>query len=136
MTKSVFLKVERAQTQSDVGLGKARIDTRTRLALGVKVGDVIEIIGKKSTAARVYMLLQEDDGSGLIRMCNLLRQSAGVSPGDKVEIRKADVKPASKVVLAPSISRGMKLRFGEGIEELLTVLQEHRAHTEGLKEGE
>ena len=119
MAKSVTLKVERAQSQSDVGLGKARIDTKTRLALGVDVGDVIEIIGKKSTAAKTYRLLQEDEGTGLIRMGNLLRQSAGVNPGDKVEVRKADVKRASKVTLAPSITQGMRVRFGEGIEEFI-----------------
>jgi len=131
MAKSVVLKVERAQTQSDVGLGKARVDTRTRLALGVKVGDIIEIIGKKSTAARVYMLLQEDDGKGLIRMCNLLRQSAGVSPGDKAEVRKADAQTATKIVLAPSISQGMRIRFGEGIEEFIKRGLDMRAVVKG-----
>ena len=82
MSKGVTLKVERAQSQSDVGLGKARIDTKTRLALGVEVGHVVEVIGKKTTAAKIYRLLHEDEGKGLIRMGNLLRQSAGVSPGD------------------------------------------------------
>jgi transitional endoplasmic reticulum ATPase len=117
--KSVTLKVERAQNQADVGLGRARLDTKTRMSLGVEVGEIIEIVGKKTTAAKIYRLLQADEGKGLIRMCNLLRQSAGVSPGDKVEVRKADIKPASKIVLAPSISQGMKLRFGEGIEEFM-----------------
>jgi transitional endoplasmic reticulum ATPase len=131
MAKNVTLKVERAQSQSDVGLGKARIDTKTRLALGVEVGDVIEITGKKSTAAKVYRLLQEDEGTGLIRMGNLLRQSAGVNPGDKVEVRKADVKLATKVSLAPSISQGMRLRFGEGIEVFIKRALGQRALVKG-----
>ncbi|MCK4757558.1 MAG: CDC48 family AAA ATPase, partial [Thermoplasmata archaeon] len=114
--KSITLKVDQAQSQSDVGLGKARIDTQTRMKLGVDVGDVIEITGKSSTAAKVYRMRHEDEGKRLIKMCNLLRLSAGISPGDKVEVKKADMKPAKKIVLAPSISRGMKLRFSEGIE--------------------
>jgi transitional endoplasmic reticulum ATPase len=52
-------------------------------------------------------------------MCNLLRQSAGVNPGDKVEVKKATVSPASKIVLAPSVSQGTRVRFGEGIEEFI-----------------
>jgi transitional endoplasmic reticulum ATPase len=119
MPNSLILKVERALQQSDVGLGKVRIDTKTRLALGLEVEDVIEVIGKKKTAARIYKLPQDDEGKGLIRMCNLLRQSAGVSPGDKVEIKKAVLAPASKVVLAPSVTEGTRLRFGEGIEEFI-----------------
>ena len=73
MPDSITLKVERALDQSDVGLGKARLDTKTRLALGVEVEDIIEIIGKSKTTAKVYKLLQADDGKGLIRMGNLLR---------------------------------------------------------------
>lgn len=119
MPGSIILKVERALDQSDVGFGKARLDTRTRLALGVEVEDIIEIIGKSKTTAKVYKLLQRDEGKGLIRMCNLLRQSAGVSPGDKVEVRRANVKPASKIVLAPAVSQGTRVSFGEGIEEFI-----------------
>ncbi len=117
--KTITLKVEKAQSQSDVGLGKARIDTQTRMSLGVEVGDVIEITGKNITAAKVYRMLQEDEGKGLIRMCNLLRLSAGISPGDKVDISKAEIQLAQKVTLAPSISKGMKLRFSEGIEPFI-----------------
>jgi transitional endoplasmic reticulum ATPase len=131
MAKSETLKVERAQSQSDVGLGKARIDTKSRLSLGLEVGDVVEIIGKKTTAAKIYRLLQEDEGKGLIRMGNLLRQSASVSPGDKVEVRKANVKPATKIVMAPSISEGMRLRFGEGIEEFIKRALGQRAVVKG-----
>jgi len=119
MSNSIMLKVERALQQSDVGLGKVRIDTKTRLALGLEVEDVIEVIGKKKTAAKIYKLPQEDEGRGLIRMCNLLRQSAGVNPGDKVEVKKATVSQATKIVLAPSVSQGTRVRFGEGIEEFI-----------------
>ena len=51
MNDGVSLKVSRAHHQSEVGLGRARIDTTTRKELSVEVGDIIEIIGKRRTAA-------------------------------------------------------------------------------------
>ncbi|MFO7619549.1 MAG: ATPase, partial [Thermoplasmata archaeon] len=119
MPNSMILKVERTHNQSDIGLGRVRIDTKTRMALGLDVEDVVEILGPKKTAARVFKLLTEDEGKGLIRMCNMLRQSARLSPGDKVEVRKVTPATASKIVLAPMISEGSRVRFGEGIEEFI-----------------
>ena len=70
--------------QSDVGLGRARVDTKTRLALGVDVGEVVEIVGKKGTAAKLFRVMQEDEGKGIIRVDGLVRRNLGVSIGDKV----------------------------------------------------
>mgnify|MGYP001335301773 CR=1 FL=1 len=56
MPNSLILKVERALQQSDIGLGKVRVDTKTRMALGLEVEDVIEVMGRKKTAARVFKL--------------------------------------------------------------------------------
>ncbi|MFQ6013733.1 MAG: hypothetical protein ACE5LS_08895, partial [Thermoplasmata archaeon] len=61
MPDRVILKVAEAP-QSDVGLGRARVDTRTRMTLGVDVGEIIEIVGKKSTAAKLFRTMQEDEG--------------------------------------------------------------------------
>ncbi|MCL4347316.1 MAG: hypothetical protein M1117_05315, partial [Candidatus Thermoplasmatota archaeon] len=54
MSEGVTLKVARAHHQSEVGLGRARIDTATRKELQIEVGDIIEIIGKRRTAAKVF----------------------------------------------------------------------------------
>jgi transitional endoplasmic reticulum ATPase len=110
----VTLKVAEA-LQEDVGMGRARIDSATRMKLGVEVGDIIEIRGNKTTAAKVFRLKQQDEGKGIIRMDGLLRKNAGVSMGDYVEVRKAEVVPAEKVVLAPLIGKGSGIRFGTGI---------------------
>ena len=111
---SVTLKVVEAQ-QEDVGMGRARIDSATRMKLGVEVGEIIEITGKKTTAAKVFRLRQEEEGKGIIRMDGLLRKNAGVSIGDYVQVRKAEVVPAEKVILAPVISSASGIRFGTGI---------------------
>jgi len=112
------LKVARAHHQSEVGLGRARIDTMTRKQLDVDVGEIIELVGPKITAAKVFRASHEDEGKGLIRIDGMIRGNAGVSIGEKVIVNKAEVSNASKVVVAPKIPEGKKVRFGQGVEEL------------------
>jgi len=114
----IVLKVAEAP-QSDVGLGRARVDTKTRVALGVDVGEIIQIIGKKSTAAKLFRVMQEDEGKGIIRIDGLVRRNVGVSLGDKIEVRKAEVLPAERITIAPIISEGHKISFGQGIENFV-----------------
>ena len=118
MPEKVQLKVAEAP-QSDVGLGRARVDTKTRVALGVDVGEIIEIVGKKSTAAKLFRVMQEDEGKGIIRIDGLVRRNVGVSLGDKVEVRKAEVFQGERVTIAPIISEGHKISFGQGIENFV-----------------
>jgi len=114
----VELKVARAHHQSEVGLGRARIDTMTRKQLGVDVGEIIEIMGPKRTAAKVFRASHEDEGKGLIRIDGMIRGNAGISIGEKVLVKKADVANATKIIVAPKIPEGKKVRFGQGVEEL------------------
>ncbi len=118
MPERIVLKVAEAP-QSDVGLGRARVDTKTRVALGVDVGEIIQIIGKKSTAAKLFRVMQEDEGKGIIRIDGLVRRNVGVSLGDKIEVRKAEVLPAERITIAPIISEGHKISFGQGIENFV-----------------
>jgi transitional endoplasmic reticulum ATPase len=118
MAESITLRVARAQHQSEVGFGRARIDSKTRKDLGVEVGDVIEIVGKRNTVAKVFRAPQEDENKSIIRIDGMIRSNAGVSIGEKVTVAKADPQPASKVVVAPKIPQGKHVRFGNGVEEL------------------
>ncbi|MEM2899727.1 MAG: ATPase, partial [Thermoplasmata archaeon] len=112
---SIVLKVAEA-IQQDVGAGRARVDTATRNALGIAAGDIVEIIGKKTTAAVIWRVTSEDENKGIIRIDGLVRKNAGVSIGDKVTIKKAETKNAEKVVIAPFISENQHIQFGHGIE--------------------
>jgi transitional endoplasmic reticulum ATPase len=127
----IELKVARAHHQSEVGLGRARIDTLTRKQLGVDVGDIIEIIGSKTTAAKVFRASHEDEGKGIIRIDGMIRGNAGVSIGEKVIVRKAQPVNASKIVVAPKIPQGKKVKFGPGVEELFKRGLLNRAVTKG-----
>ena len=118
MAEKLMLKVAEAP-QSDVGLGRARVDTQTRAALGIDVGEIVEIVGKKRTGAKLFRVMQEDEGKGIVRIDGLVRKNAGVSIGDRVEVVKAEVKPADRVTIAPIISEGHRISFGEGIESFV-----------------
>ena len=71
-------------------------------ALGVLEGDVVEIVGKRSTPARAVLPYSEDEGLDILRLDGLQRANAGVGSGDFVEVRKAESKPAQRVVFAPA----------------------------------
>lgn len=112
MAESVELKVAEA-LQNDVGRGLVRVDSRARKALGLTTGDIVEIKGKRTTAAVVWQAHPQDEGSDLIRMDGYIRQNAGVGIGDRVFVRKAELKEAKKVVLAPT----QPIRFSPGFDE-------------------
>jgi len=94
------LKVAEAFSQADVGRSVARIDPQCMQQLGLIDGDIIEIEGKKVTAS-VVASSQSDIRLGIIRIDGYIRKNAGTSIGEEVTVRRAKVKEAQKVVLAP-----------------------------------
>ncbi len=99
--KAQKLQVANAKAE-DSGRGFARLSRSTLAELGLQQGDVIEIIGKRSTVARAVDPYPEDEGLDVIRLDGLQRANAGVGAGDQVELRKVDSQPAKKVVFAPA----------------------------------
>ena len=49
----------------------------------------------------------------------LVRQNAKVALGGNVTVRKADVREAQEIVLAPVIEKGHKMSFGHGLENFV-----------------
>lgn len=98
--KVVQLRVAEAK-QRDIGRRIARIDTVAYRELDLNPGDAVELIGKRSTVAIVWPPYKEDDGQMIIRIDSEIRRNAGVSVGDYVKVAKANIKPATRVVLAP-----------------------------------
>jgi transitional endoplasmic reticulum ATPase len=96
-------KVQVASLPSgDSGRGFARLPESLMEELGVRDGDVIEIMGKRSTAAIAIRPYGEDKGIDIIRLDGLQRANAGVGSADFVEVRKAESKAATRVVFAPA----------------------------------
>ena len=98
---TVQLKVSEAKQQRDVGRSIARIDSETMKTLGVTVGDVVEINGKKETAAKAWPAYPEDQGLGIIRIDGFIRKNSGVSINEFVTVKKAEAEYASSIKLAP-----------------------------------
>ncbi len=129
--EGVTLKVARAHHQSEVGLGRARIDSITRKRLNADVGDIIEILGKKKTAAKIFRAANEDEGLGVIRIDGMIRGNAGVSIGEKIVVTKAETQTALKIIVAPKIPQGKRVRFGQGVEGLFKKGLLNRAVVKG-----
>ncbi|MBY5538253.1 CDC48 family AAA ATPase [Rhizobium leguminosarum] len=99
--QAISLQVANMRPQ-DAGASIARLAVSGMEQLGVREGDLIELVGKRHTAAIVMRPYDDDAGLNLIRLDGLLRVNAGVSSGDHIEVRKADAKAATKVVVAPA----------------------------------
>ncbi|MGC9182371.1 CDC48 family AAA ATPase [Caldisphaera sp.] len=101
-SKEIILRVSEARPR-DTGKRRVRIDVDIMKQLNVEPGDIVEIEGKKKTVAVVWPALPEDQGLDIIRMDGILRKNADINIGDKVIVRKAIPKQATKVKLAPTV---------------------------------
>jgi len=101
MAKEIKLRVAEVSHQRDVGRWKVRIDAKTMEYLEVTPGDIVEIKGKRTTAAVVWPAYPEDAGKNIIRMDGITRKNAGVSINEYVSVKKAVVKEAQSVTIAP-----------------------------------
>ncbi|NAZ32895.1 MAG: hypothetical protein GU356_01150 [Pyrobaculum sp.] len=100
-TPEVPLRVFDANKQ-DYGRSIVRIPVRIIKKLGVEPGDYVEIVGRKTAYAQAWPAYPEDEDKDIVRMDGIIRQSAGVGIGDTVKIKKAALKPAQRVILAPT----------------------------------
>ncbi len=105
---TVRLQVAAAR-QEESGHGIARLPKSAMARLGITEGDILEIVGKRSTPARAVLPYPEDEGLEVIRLDGLQRANAEVGSGDHVIVRKAESRPATRVVFAPA-QREMRLQ--------------------------
>ncbi|AEN05575.1 CDC48 family AAA ATPase [Halolamina sp.] len=96
----VQLEVAKAYP-NDSGRGIARLDPDTLLHLKLSPGDIIEIEGAETTAAKVWRADRQDWNTDTVRIDGFTRQNADVGIGERVTIRKAEAEKAKKLVLAP-----------------------------------
>ncbi|MEK6908883.1 MAG: CDC48 family AAA ATPase [Nanoarchaeota archaeon] len=99
--KLIKLKVLEA-LQDDAYKGIARIDTEVMRALGLNRGDIVSIQGERETVAIIDRSYPADIGEGIIRIDGLTRKNAKTGIGEKVSIKKANIKVAKKVTIAPA----------------------------------
>lgn len=102
---------------NDSGRGIARLDPHTMMILQLTPGDIIELEGKRTTSAKVWRADRIDWDQDIIRIDGFIRQNSAAGIGDHVKIKKADVKIANRIVLAPP--EGTSIQFGGEAEEMV-----------------
>jgi len=127
MKPEVQLRVADAR-QRDVGRGIARIDHKTMQKLGITAGDVIEIVGKRTTSAIAWPAYSEDQDKEIIRVDGFIRKNAGVAINEYIIVRPAKVRDAISVTLAPV---DMRLNVDEDFTNFVKNRLMERTFTEG-----
>ncbi len=114
--------------QRDVGRGIARIDQKTMQKLGISAGDVIEIVGKKTTSAIAWPAYSEDQGRTILRIDGFTRKNAGAAINEYVVTRRGTVKNAISIALSPV---GMRLNVDEDFTNFVKTRLMERTFVEG-----
>ncbi len=119
------LRVAEAKSK-DAERGVARVDPAIMESLELTAGDIIQIEGKRKTAAIVWPGYQEDADKGILRIDGNVRRNAGTSIDERVSIKKIEAREARKITFAPT----EPLRIMGG-EEYLGQILEGRSVTRG-----
>ena len=100
--------------RKDEGSGLAAIDRESMRELGVSSGEFVAIEGRDGRAvARVWPGRSEDSGRSIVRIDGHLRQAAGATVDDAVDVEPVDVEPvdvepADRVAVA--LPEGLRVR--------------------------
>jgi transitional endoplasmic reticulum ATPase len=94
------LKVTEALSK-DVGRAFSRVGPEDMEKLGVAIGDIVEISGKRKTVCKAMPAYKEFRGQCRVQLDGITRENAGVGLDESVSIRKIGSRSAAKVTLAP-----------------------------------
>ena len=101
-TETVGLKLRVTEALGkDLGLGLARLDPADMARMGLEIGDIVEVVGKRTTVAKVMPTYKDLRGQSRVQIDGLARENAGTGLDQVVEIRKVSARPARSVTLAP-----------------------------------
>lgn len=118
MVNEVRLKVVEA-LQDDAYKGIARVDIDVMKKLDLKRGDVILIKGARETVAIVDRAYPADIGESIIRIDGIIRKNAKSGIGEAVSVRKAEIKEAKKITIAPAQKNIMVRGDPEAVKQQL-----------------
>ena len=109
---SISLRVTEALPK-DVGRGVARIDPEEIEKLGLSVGDIVVLQGKRETGAKLLPTFSDQRGKGLIQIDGILRANAKISIDEKVKVSVVTAQPAQLVTVKGLQPVGAANRSGE-----------------------
>jgi len=88
--------------RQDYGRGLARLSSNFMSKIGVKEGNYIQVEGKRKTYLIAIRSYPNDIGLDIIRMDGIARRNCKTGVGEKVKVRKANLKEANRIVIAPA----------------------------------
>lgn len=97
---SIQLRVAEAKHR-DVGKQRARLHPQHLDRLGIKAGEVIHLIGKRTSAVTAWPADDEETDSDIIRIDGQTRKNAGVGLNDLLTVQKGESKAARTITLMP-----------------------------------
>ena len=99
-TRELSMKVSES-TGKDAGRGLARIDPADMKQLGADIGDLVEVVGHKTTVCKLLPAFKEYRGQGRIQIDGISRENAGAAIGETTVVRRVVAPPATQVTLDP-----------------------------------
>lgn len=99
-TTKMRLRVVEAASR-DVGRGLIRLDPSDMESMGLRPGDIMKITGKRSTVGKAMPSHKESRGQSWVQIDGVIRESAGCSIDDLVEIEKTVCQDAIEVTIRP-----------------------------------
>ncbi|GEM_PF-3014860 len=103
-TTSKPLRVEKPLRQSKYH-HSVRVDRETLDSLNLEESEIVQVIGRRTTVARCYLLYSNDTLQGVLRANEVYRDNAGVAVGDTVVLKRIENSVVAKrIVLSPVVS--------------------------------
>lgn len=97
---TIKLKVTEALSK-DMGRAYARMGPEDLEKLEASIGDIVEVIGKRTTVCKAMPAYKELRGQSKIQLDGLSRQNAKAGLDENVSVKKMSCRPAERVVLTP-----------------------------------
>jgi len=94
------LKVTEALSK-DVGRAYARMGPEDLERLQVAIGDIVEVVGKRTTVCKAMPAYKELRGRSRMQLDGISRENAGAGIDDFVQVKKIACRPGERVVLTP-----------------------------------
>ena len=87
--------------QRDVGKKRARVGPEAMDFLKAQPGDIVEIMGSRTTCAIIWPVDEDEKFPDIIRIDGQTRKNVGGTLNDIVKIRKVTSKTAKSITLTP-----------------------------------
>lgn len=100
-TETFKLKVAEGMAK-DAGRGYARLDPADIQRLGLALGDVVLVRGKRASVAKVMPAYQDMRGKDCVQLDGITRKNAGIGVDEKAEVEPCAYQPAARITLTPT----------------------------------